>query len=123
MRILPLLLAMAALSCAPFCRADGIGTLMQVGSSMDDAEKTLAKETAQYEKVKAGFDGGEIKKGLPKDAVMKKYGTPQVAFKDSLTKRDKWVYKPGSSNYFEGEKIYIFFDGQGLIDEAQLVKK
>jgi len=123
MRKLQLLLAIAALSCAPFCHADGIGTLMQVGSSMDDAERTLARETAQYEKLKAGFDGGEIKKGLARDAVMKKYGPPQVAFRDSLTKRDKWVYKPGSSNYFEGEKIYIFFDGQGLIDEAQLIKK
>lgn len=123
MKKLPFLLAMAVLSCTPLCHADGIGTLMQVGSSMDDAEKTLAKETAQYEKVKAGFEGGEINKGLAKDAVIKKYGPPQVAFKDSLTKRDKWVYKPGSSNYFEGEKIYIFFDGQGLIDEAQLIKK
>ena len=123
MRKLPLFLAMAVLSSAPFCHAGGIGTLIQVGNSMSDAERTLAKETAQYEKVKAGFEGGEMEKGLAKDAVMKKYGPPQVAFKDSLTTRDKWVYKPGSSNYFEGEKIYIFFDSQGLIDEAQLINK
>lgn len=123
MRKAPFFLAVLVLSCAPACHAEGIGTLIQVGKSMDDAERALAKETAQYEKVKAGLDSGEIKKGMAQGEVIKKYGQPQVAFKDSMTKRDKWVYKPGSSNYFEGAKIYIFFDDNGLIDEAQLINK
>jgi hypothetical protein len=105
------------------CDAEGLGTLMQVGKSMDDAERALSAETAQFEKVETGFDSGAIKKGMAQGEVIKIYGYPQVAFKDSLTKRDKWVYKPGSSNYFEGAKIYIFFDDKGLLDEAQKINK
>ena len=125
MRKLSFFLAAAALvlSAAPLCHAEGLGTLMQVGKSMDDADRTLSKETAQFEKIKADLDKGEIKKGMAQSEVIKLYGDPQVAFKDSLTKRDKWVYKPGSSNYFEGVKIYVFFNDEGLIDEARYINK
>ncbi|MDD5424047.1 MAG: hypothetical protein PHR74_02080 [Candidatus Omnitrophica bacterium] len=125
MRKMPFFLAAAALmlSSALPCDAEGLGTLMQVGKSMDDADRTLSKETDQFEKVKADLDRGEIKKGMAQSEVIKAYGEPQVAFKDSLTKRDKWVYKPGSSNYFEGSKIYIFFDDEGLVDETRYINK
>lgn len=105
------------------CYADGLGTLIQVGKSMDDAERKFAEETAVFEKVKAGVEGDAIKKGLPQSAIIKQYGYPQVAIQDAKSKREKWVYKPGSSTYFEGIKIYLFFDSEGLLDETQVVNK
>lgn len=105
------------------CYADGLGTLIQAGKSMDDAQRQFAQETAAFEKVKAALEGCAIKKGLPQGDIIKQYGHPQVAIQDAKSKREKWVYKPGSSTYFEGIKIYLFFDSEGLLDEMQVINR
>ncbi len=105
------------------CYADGLGTLIQAGKSMDDAERGFAQETAVFNKVKAGVDSGAIKNGLSQSEIIKQYGSPQVAVRDAKSRREKWVYKPGSSTYFEGIKIYLFFNNEGLLDETQVINK
>lgn len=110
------------LLCAPLCYADGLGSLIEVSSSMDNAQKAYDAETAQFEELKAALESGAIEKGMSRDDILKKYGKPQVSFREALSQRQKWVYKPGSSDYFNGMKIYMFFSDDGLLEEIQEIE-
>jgi hypothetical protein len=99
--------------------ADGIGSLIEVGKSMDAANKELAEETARFNSVKRAIESGVLKKGLSRQAVLSQYGEPVVMNEDTSTKRERWIYKPSSSSFFEGAKIYLFFDADALLAEIR----
>ncbi len=100
------------------CYAGGqISALMQIGRSMDEMQKIYDKETKAFEAVKEAVYSGAIKKGQSKEEIKNRYGEPIVIVQDVKTKREKWVYKPETSTYFEGTKIYLFFNDDGLLDE------
>ena len=101
--------------------ADGIGSLAEVGKSMDAAKKELDQETANYNKVNGAIESGALQKGLSRQAVLSQYGEPVVMNEDLSTKRERWVYKPASSSFFEGERIYLFFNVSGTLDEVKIV--
>lgn len=107
---------------AHLCYADGLGSLIEVSNSMDQAQKAYDAETAQFEGLKTALESGAIEKGMSRDDILKKYGKPQVSFREALSQRQKWVYKPGTSDYFTGMKIYMFFDDGGLLEEIQEIE-
>ena len=107
---------------APFsCRADGIGTLMQVGKSMDEIQRDYDKETATYNRVKEAVAKGEIKKGLKQAAVLK-YGEPVAIVTEPVSKRQIWVYRPGTTDLLNKPKIRLFFDDSGAIDQITVLE-
>jgi hypothetical protein len=101
--------------------ADGIGSLAEVGKSMDAAKKELDQETVRFNAVKNAVESGTLKKGISKQAILGQYGEPVVMNKDFATNRERWVYKPASSSFFEGERIYLFFDTGGTLNEIKLL--
>ncbi len=115
--LFPVLLLSASL-----CYADGLGSLIEASSGMDKAQKAYDAETAQFEKLKAALEGGAIVKGMSRGDISKKYGKPQVSFRESSSKRLKWVYKPGTSDYFTGMKIYMFFNDDGSLEDIQEIE-
>lgn len=100
--------------------ADGIGSLAEVGKSMDSAKKDLAEETARFNGIKNAIESGVLKKRLSRQAVLSQYGEPVVMNEDLATKRERWVYKPASSSFFEGPKAYLFFDVNGDLVEIKI---
>jgi len=107
--------------CLPaICVADGIGSLAAVGKSMDEAKKELAQETASFNSVKSAIENGALQKGLSRQAVWNQFGEPVVMNRDYATNRERWVYKPASSSFFEGARAYLFFDRNGILDEIKL---
>lgn len=110
---LALILCLAALPAG----ADGIGTLVQVGKSMADAKKTLDAEDQNFQGVKRALDSGALTKGQAKSTIRSYYGEPVVMNEDPLTGRERWVYKAADASFFEGPRIYLFFDQNGNLDE------
>lgn len=101
------------------CEAEGIQSLVAVGKSMADAKKTLAADDAAYANVKRAADSGALAKGRSKSEIRSQYGEPVVINEDLATKRERWVYKPNSSSFFKGERICLYFDTAGNLDEIK----
>lgn len=87
---------------------------------MDTAKKELNEETVRFNSIKSAIESGALKKGLSRQAVSSQYGEPVVVNEDRATNRERWVYKPASSSFFEGAKAYLFFDKNGALDEIKL---
>jgi len=103
-------------------RAGGLDSLAEVGKSMADIDAAMNEETKAFNRVKAAIDSGAIKKGLSKAEIRSRYGEPVIMNDDSATKREKWVYKPASSSFFEGIRIYLLFDDRGALDEIKTLQ-
>jgi len=112
-----LFIAFSACSYPAASRAEGIGALVEAGKSMDSAKKALNQETANFNGVKSAIESGALRKGLSKQAIASQYGEPVVINEDFATKRERWVYKPASSSFFEGARICLLFDSSGALDE------
>lgn len=98
-------------------------TLIEAGKSQTQMQEIYKTETKRFETVKKGIKSGAISKGLSKEKIVQRYGEPVVIVSDSQTGREKWVYKPASSSFFEGAKIYLFFDNDGALDEIKMLRQ
>lgn len=103
--------------------SEGIDALIEVGRGQAEIQKAYAEETKTYKGVKSAIAIGKIKKGDTKDEVSSGYGEPVVTFNDQSTGREKWVYRPASSDAFKGERVNIYFDDKGLVDEIRQESK
>ena len=117
-----LIIAVIIIASPAQARAEGIKSLIEVGKSMADINAAMDEETRAFNGVKSAVDSGAIKKGLSKDSIRAQYGDPVIANDDSATKREKWVYKPAASSFFEGIRICLYFDSSGTLDEIKTVK-
>ncbi|NQT90934.1 MAG: hypothetical protein HQ558_06745 [Candidatus Omnitrophica bacterium] len=93
-------------SAGPLMAAGEIKRLLTIKESMDLQQKESDQEADNYSKADAFFNGPDIVSGLSAEAVVAQCGQPVAKADDGL----RWVYKPPSSTFFEGEKIYFYFD-------------
>ncbi len=102
--------------------AEGLDALIEVGKSQGEIAKAYSAETKTYEGVRRGIESGGIVKGAAKKSILDKYGEPVVVVGDYGTDREKWIYKPASSDFGKGPRISLFFTKDGILDEI-LVEK
>ena len=88
-----------------------LSTLIAIGESQESMQKALDKETKVYNSIKRALEKGKIKKGDSGDKIRKRYGEPVVILADK-NYAEKWVYKPGYADWFNGVKIYLFFNDE-----------
>lgn len=105
------------------CRAEGLGTLIELGRSQADIQKQYAQETRTFEVVKKAIESGAIKKGQDKDSIRGKYGDPVVIVNDLDGKHEDWIYKPADSSFFKGVRATLFFNFEGILDEARIEER
>lgn len=122
MRLLMLVIFICAWTVS-FCFAEGLDTLIAVARSQGEIQKEYSEETRNFERVRENIDDGTVKIGQSKDEVRRRSGEPVVSLRDSMTNREKWVYKPAKSDFFKGIKIYIFFDKNDNVDEIKVAGK
>ena len=101
--------------------ASNIGELMDIARAQKDAQAAYAQETRSFERVKTAIDKGDIKKGQSKKDIESRYGEPVVSVPVYGTGREKWIYKPAKSSFFEGIKACIYFDKDNNIDEIKII--
>ncbi|HEC69842.1 MAG TPA: hypothetical protein ENI31_06135 [Candidatus Omnitrophica bacterium] len=92
--------------------------LIELGKSDKLKEKALKEETENFLRIKEAIEKEELKKGLSKEEFLKRYPAPVVIIPED--NQEKWVYKRGESSWFEGEKIYLFFDNQDKLVNYKL---
>ena len=86
--------------------AGEIRKLKGLADSMDSMEAQGKKDGINYQKADAFLSGSDISNGLTGSDLVKICGEP-VAKADNGS---RWVYKPPTSTFFKGEKIYFYFD-------------
>ncbi len=102
---------------SPLFAAGEIRKLTGLSASMDRMAKEEKAEGKNYQKAKEFIQGTEIAKGLSGDEIKKQCGNPVVEADNGL----RWVYKPPTSTFFKGEKIYFFFNSDGKLSDWEQV--
>jgi hypothetical protein len=105
------------------CCAEGLSTLIEVGKGQAEIQKAFAEETRIFNGVKKAVQSSAIKNGQTNSEILSKYGEPVVSVRDYDTDREKWIYKPAKSSFSEGERIYLFFDKNGVLVEVKVIEK
>ena len=84
----------------------------RVADSMAGQQSVLDQEDDNFRRAEEFISGEDISQGLTFDYIIANCGEPVARVRDDT----EWVYKPTSSSFFKGEKIYfIFNEGKNLI--------
>lgn len=105
------------------CGAEGLGTLIDVAKSQADIKEQYEEETENFERVKKAVESDNIKKGMAKADIQRRYGDPVVSIKDMDGKREDCIYKPGRSSFFEGIRATLIYTEEGVLDEIRIEEK
>ena len=96
---------------------EGLDNLIAIARNQGEIQREFAGRTKNYNAIKAAYDNGAISKGKAKEDIEKRYGGPDVIIDASAGKREKWIYKPASASFFGGERIALYFNDSGGLDE------
>ncbi len=94
-----------------------IRRLTGLKASMDRMAKERRVEGDNYQKAKEFIQGSEITEGLSKDDIMKQCGDPAAKAGNG----SRWAYKPPTSTFFKGEKIYFFFNADEKLSDWEQI--
>jgi hypothetical protein len=101
----------------PLFAAGVIKRLTGLKASMDRMAREREAEGDNYQRAKEFIQGPEITEGLSKDDIIKQCGNPAAKADNG----SRWAYKPPTSTFFKGEKIYFFFNGDGKLNDWEQV--
>lgn len=116
-----IMLSMISLS-SRTSHAEGLSTLIEMGKSQKEMEKTANKETKRFQAVKKAVNNAKIKKGQSQDSIRKKFGEPVIIIAGKNS-QEKWVYKPGYATFFDKNKIYLSFDADKKLSGIKVINK
>lgn len=106
-----------------YAYAEGLDTLIELARSKANASKIAGEETDHFENIRKALESGSLEQGESKDTIKRRYGEPVVDFPKEKDKKETWVYKPGDASFFDGPKIYLFFDDAGKLDGTKTIEK
>jgi outer membrane lipoprotein-sorting protein len=109
------------LNCLPPAYASGnLRKLKGISDSMGSMEQHGQAEGKNYEQAYSFLNGPDIKQGIKGSDLIKICGEPVAKADNGF----RWVYKPPTSTFFKGEKIYFYFDeNQKLADWEHVLQK
>jgi hypothetical protein len=113
----------ATLSCAftgqvhAYSGKGNIRKLTGLSDSMGRMDAQGKEEGINYQKADVFLNSKDIRQGISGEGLIKICGEP-VAKADNGS---RWVYKPPTSTFFEGEKIYFYFDADQKLTEWKKV--
>jgi len=88
------------------------GTLLELRDSETRKNAVMAQETRNFERAKRILletkKNGEV---LTRDSCRRLFGEPS----SELSGGKSWGYKPETSDWFKGEKIFLYFDDKGSL--------
>lgn len=93
----------------------GLKSLIELSKDRGNMIREYNEETKVYDKLIRAIDRGLLDEGLNGEDIRKKYGDPVVVVDGDSPGDKKWVYKPGSSSFFEKEKIYLIFNADDIL--------
>lgn len=99
-------------------KADAASVLLAFKRDAGYKNAELDRETRNFQKAKeALFEHKGRLAPMGKSSARSFFGDPVAVFRkgDSVV----WGYKPASSDWFRGEKIFVTFDGKGNLLSAE----
>jgi hypothetical protein len=101
--------------------ADGyIRRLTGLSTSMDRMQEQKKEDDANYQKADYFLNSPGIKKDITDKDLIRICGEPVA----TAVNGSRWVYKPPTSTFFKGEKIYFYFDkNRKLVDWKKVSQK
>jgi len=91
-------------------KMDAARTLMDLNNNEKSKDEIFRRETRNFERVREYITGGSGERDISKERAIKSFGAPVLTF--SQGEWEKWAYKPSTSSWFKGEKIYLYFDSK-----------
>lgn len=112
----------ALCGCAGFGRkAEIAGLLLDMKRDTQAKAAVMARETRNFQQAKNAIRGFADGTGpLSMAAARKVFGEPASVFKKNGA--TVWGYKPASSGWFNGEKIFLTFDEKSMLLTAEYLK-
>jgi hypothetical protein len=115
--LLPASFVLAALACSIVCgcavgeRASIAGSLLEIRDNETRKNAAMAQETRDFDRAKHFFLETNKAQGtaLTRDDCRRFFGEPSSEFSG------RWGYKPATSDWFKGERLFLFFDAQGVL--------
>lgn len=102
-------------------RAEIAGFLLAVNSDQKEKEASNREETANFEKAKLVLLEPEQRLSpLEAEEARNLFGEP-VSVSPRERGGEVWGYKPSSSDWFKGEKIFLSFDDNGRLCGAEYI--
>jgi hypothetical protein len=95
-----------------------INALLEVAKSQSKAQNQLAAETKYFNNLKTAIEEGRIKNGLSQAHIKRTIGSPVIIQDEDCGQR--WVYKPAEATFFDNNKIYLYFNKQGLLNKYKV---
>lgn len=120
--IIAVLAVFVFLWCSALRAESALGNLIELAKNQGEIQKAYQRETAAYESLKAAIEKGKIKKGQAEGEIKKLYGEAVIILPERGTSREKWYYKRASSSFFDGDRIILYFDKSGILDEISIGK-
>ncbi|MBU1656663.1 MAG: hypothetical protein KJ995_03065 [Candidatus Omnitrophica bacterium] len=93
----------------------GLKTIMELDRSNRAMLDGVKGETVNFDRVRKAVEYGNLNIGASSDKVIEEVGHPVITVYDEQTDTVQWVYKPGTSSFFEKYKIYLIFDLDGIL--------
>ncbi len=97
-------------------------TLKNYADSQDEIAKNAAEQNQMFEEMVAAIDAGQFDYST-RDAVMTRFGQPtfrrEMEYQGQVC--DQWVYRHVRD--FRGDKVYLYFDGQGQLMAMEYIKQ
>ncbi|MFH1338665.1 MAG: hypothetical protein ABIH40_02315 [Candidatus Omnitrophota bacterium] len=100
-------------------KMSAVNTLIELSRNEKLKAREIKQETENFYNVKRYITEGKIQKGITKEAASGKFGEPAAIL--SRNGSQEWVYKPGRASWFEGEKIYLYFNEGGALEKWECV--
>jgi hypothetical protein len=100
-------------------KIDAIHTLIGLGHNEKLKARAIKQETENFHNLKRYIIEEKIQKGITKEAASKKFGQPVVILSEN--RGQEWIYKPGQASWLGGEKIYLYFNESGTLEEWECV--
>jgi hypothetical protein len=94
---------------------DGLKTIMALNKSNGKMLDEAKGETVNFDRARKAVEYGNLNIGATSDEVVEQVGHPVVKVNDEQTNTVQWVYKPGTSSFFEKYKISLIFDSNGIL--------
>jgi hypothetical protein len=95
-----------------------INALLEVAKSQSKAQNQLEAETKYFNNLKTAVEEGRIKSGFSKAHIKRTIGPPVIIQDEDYGQR--WVYKPADATFFDNNKIYLYFNEEGLLTKYKV---
>lgn len=94
---------------------EGLDALIDIARGQKEISRQYKEETEAFENVRSGVERGRIVIGEKDENIRSRYGAPVIVLKNADGSGERWVYKPASASFFDGDKIYLSFDKDGRL--------